>query len=613
MKNPTPPPAPRRARFGLPVRFKLLATFSVVLLAAIGTYLSLATTLFARDKLAYVYDANLALADGVAAQTQSSLQLLARMLQLTGRDVSRLSEAEREAAVRELFSIERDLLSVEVYERVDGSFERTDRFLHEALALEMAIRADDLDLSRQEHPLPVDAIAHVPGKLFIQNGSLPPDGVLLTVAVAQQTQGGVMILAADFRPDRLLRIMASSKMHATWMVDERGGLVMHADPARIVERGDWSSHPLVRAGLEERPDRGVKTFQRADGEEMLGAWARIPTGRLLVVTEIPREVALSASRQLVARSTLFAAAVLLMALIASIYLSRRLTDPIRRLRSAAEQIGLGRFDVPVEVHSRDELGELAESFNHMAQALKSAQIQLVRSEKMAVFGQLGAGITHEVKNPIAGIVGLAQVAQHSVDRPEKLKELLKMIETEGLRCTDILVNFLRFARQEPGARAMEPVSVNEAVSAAVKVFSHQLAATEVYVELHLDPSAPKVLGVSGELQQVLLNLAINAQQAMKGGGKVTIETRRDGDWAELRFTDDGPGIPEELRERIFDPFFTTKAPGEGTGLGLAVSYGIIRDHQGTITVESQVGQGTSFRIRLPLLGASGDREVARAS
>ncbi|MFN7134915.1 MAG: HAMP domain-containing protein, partial [Myxococcales bacterium] len=426
----------------------------------------------------------------------------------------------------------------------------------------------DVEQVRDERPLPLEAVLASPGMLFVQGFTLAPDVALLSLAVAHPGAERPLVVAALFRPDRLLRIVGASRMHETWIVDERGELVMHADVGRLLAPEGSAQHPLVREGLTARADRGVTTYARTDDAEvMLGAWSRVESARLLVLTQLPKRVALTATRELIVRSALFAAAVLLLALLASLYLSRRLTDPIRRLRAAAEQVGSGRFDVQLDTSQRDELGELAEAFAQMARALQTAQAQLIRSEKMAAFGQLGAGITHEVKNPVAGIVGLAQVAQKQLTRPDKVREILKLIESEGLRCSEILVNFLRFAREEPAVPERHLVDVNEVVTAAARMFSHQLAATEVSLSLRLAPDAPQVLGGTNELQQVLVNLAINAQQAMGRGGTVTIETGADDGWAWILFSDTGPGIPAHLRDRIFEPFFTTKQPGEGTGLG----------------------------------------------
>ncbi|HEY5600071.1 MAG TPA: ATP-binding protein, partial [Candidatus Manganitrophaceae bacterium] len=219
-------------------------------------------------------------------------------------------------------------------------------------------------------------------------------------------------------------------------------------------------------------------------------------------------------------------------------------------------------------------------------------------EKMAAFGQLGAGIAHEVKNPLAGILGYAQLALRKVDKESPLFKQLEIIEKETKRCKGIIENLMKFARQEKTEFA--PTDINQVVEDAVAIVDHQLTINRVKIEKILYPDLPKIKGNGNQLQQVLMNLMINAQQAMPEGGQVKVSTARVNGQAELRVADNGPGIPEEIRQKIFEPFFTTKPVGKGTGLGLSVSYGIVKDHGGQIGVESEVGKGTTFILTLPL-------------
>jgi two-component system, NtrC family, sensor kinase len=246
----------------------------------------------------------------------------------------------------------------------------------------------------------------------------------------------------------------------------------------------------------------------------------------------------------------------------------------------------------------DDLAAAAHALSTLATQLDELRSQLVQSEKLAAFGQLGAGITHEVKNPMTALVGFAQLAQRRIDDHAKVLELLKIIESEGLRCRDLLQSFLSFARANPAA--WERVDLNVLVSEAARLLKHQMSIHNVMLELELGPDAPGVHGSAAELKQVLINLCFNAQQAMPNGGTIWMSTSLASDgMGIIAVRDNGPGIPSGLREKIFDPFFTTKGPGEGTGLGLAVSQGIARAHKGTLTVESEDGKGATFYLRLP--------------
>jgi signal transduction histidine kinase len=259
------------------------------------------------------------------------------------------------------------------------------------------------------------------------------------------------------------------------------------------------------------------------------------------------------------------------------------------------------------------MGDLAGSFNQMAMelnardhALREAQAQLVQSEKMAAFGQLGAGIAHEVKNPLAGIQGIVQLSARSVDPDHPLAAQLAMIEKETKRCRAIIDNLLRFARQEKTVR--EPTVLADILNDTATLMRHQMSLHHVELRTEIEPGLPVIQAGANQLQQVLMNLLLNAEQAMeeRGHGTVTVSVRSAGEgFVELRVRDDGPGIPKHVQSRIFEPFFTTKPAGKGTGLGLSVTFGIVRDHGGRIDVEAVEGHGTTFTIRLPIAGPGG--------
>jgi signal transduction histidine kinase len=226
---------------------------------------------------------------------------------------------------------------------------------------------------------------------------------------------------------------------------------------------------------------------------------------------------------------------------------------------------------------------------------------------MAAVGQLSAGLAHEVKNPLAGILGFAQLSRRSLQNPETIAKNLDVIERETRRCTEIIGNLMRFSRQEPGERSA--TDVNVAVARAIGLVDHQLGLQKVQIETSLAEALPFAMCNANQIQQVVMNLMINAQQAMEpDGGKVRIRTRADSGRIFIEVEDEGPGVPPEIRARLFEPFFTTKRAGHGTGLGLSVSFGIVRDHDGDIFVSDAPGRGARFTIALPSrpdLGTSG--------
>jgi predicted Zn finger-like uncharacterized protein len=340
---------------------------------------------------------------------------------------------------------------------------------------------------------------------------------------------------------------------------------------------------------------------------MVGGLARIESSDLLAGVEIPKAAAYLAARELLNNLIVVSLALLIMSVIVSLFGARLITQPLVRLSGATRVVAKGQYDIQLESSSRDEIDDLAQSFNTMAseldfreKALKGAQAALVQSEKMAAFGQLGAGIAHEIKNPLAGILGLTQLSLRKIEQDSALAKNLSIIEKETNRCTTIIQNLLKFARQEKVA--FEAVEVNRVVEDSIAIVDHQLAMNRVTLKKNLAQEIPLISGNANQIQQVLINLMINAEQAMEGrAGDVTLTTsNQNSGYVQIQVRDTGPGIPEDLQAKIFEPFFTTKEVGKGTGLGLSVSYGIIQEHGGDIQVKSASGKGTAFNISLPI-------------
>jgi len=248
------------------------------------------------------------------------------------------------------------------------------------------------------------------------------------------------------------------------------------------------------------------------------------------------------------------------------------------------------------------------------QELKEAQAQLVQSAKMAAVGQLGAGVAHELNNPLGGILGYAQFILEKFKRPEfsvddfkNSSRYIESIEREAFRCKGIVENLLKFSRR-PISIKPEPLDINQSLHETLSIIGHQLKLKNINLILNLQEDLAKVTGITNQLQQVFTNLILNSQQAMQSGGELKITTQNILDEltkaptkVRIDFTDTGCGISEENLAHLFEPFFTTKQKDKGTGLGLAVSYQIIQDHKGTLEVTSQVGKGTTLTITLPAI------------
>lgn len=284
---------------------------------------------------------------------------------------------------------------------------------------------------------------------------------------------------------------------------------------------------------------------------------------------------------------------------------RTISRPLQRITVAAVRVTKGEYGTEIDMRrSNDEIGLLAESFNEMSrkmaddiEQLQKLNEQLIRTEKLAAMGTLAAGVAHEVNNPLASISSLIQMLQRRENLDAETKEKLKLISTQITRITQVTRDMMDFARVRPAAKS--PVDVNTILQTSLRLASFDKAFQHLNLKTDLNENLPKVFVDGDQLEQVFLNLLLNARDAMPTGGELSIKTFRSDGSIAVRIADSGVGIEEKNLKKIFDPFFSTKPTGEGTGLGLAVCYGIVTAHNGKIEVESNGDGGTSFLITLP--------------
>jgi PAS domain S-box-containing protein len=223
--------------------------------------------------------------------------------------------------------------------------------------------------------------------------------------------------------------------------------------------------------------------------------------------------------------------------------------------------------------------------------------QLLQAEKLSSIGLLAAGVAHEVNTPLAVITSNAQMLMRQMDPDDPRSRTLDKIIAQAFRASEIANNLLKFSRV--GGSECSDLDVNRVIKESLSLVEPMLKAARITVNSQLKPSLPAVYGNSGKLQQVFMNLIMNARDAMPRGGELSIATEAENSTVRVEVSDNGVGIPADHLNKIFDPFFTTKATSRGTGLGLAVTYGIIREHSGSIQVDSVVGRGTTFRLEFP--------------
>jgi len=317
------------------------------------------------------------------------------------------------------------------------------------------------------------------------------------------------------------------------------------------------------------------------------------------------------------------------------FAARRITRPLAVMVDATGKIASGDLAHRVRVESRDEIGQLARAFNRMTdelslahedltqwgktlerrvdertRELRETQDQLVVSEKLASLGKMAAGVAHEINNPLTTILLNSHLLLERPGLDASEAENLNIIAEETTRCAGIVGGLLDFARQTPSQAA--PTDINDIIERTLQLLEMQASVRNVRIERALDRSLPAIEIDKNKIQQVFSNLALNACEAMPAGGMLAVASllSRDGTHIEISFTDTGVGISKENIPRLFDPFFTTKS--FGTGLGLAVSYGIIRQRGGTILVRSEVGKGTVFTVRIPLADPQDQKPIEEA-
>jgi signal transduction histidine kinase len=307
-------------------------------------------------------------------------------------------------------------------------------------------------------------------------------------------------------------------------------------------------------------------------------------------------------------------------------ISQSIARPILKLRSLTQAVAGGDLDQTSGLQRSDEIGELAEAFDSMTQnlrertaetdrlyeeavrrnqdlaeanqRLRATQLQLIQSEKLAAIGQLTAGIVHDVKNPLTVIKGVAELLLYEEQLDVETRSELSLIRESALKANNIVSDLLKFSRQSKPEIGQQ--DMRETVEAALRLTTYLIRKAHVQVIKELSEQPVIMAYDLQQIEQVLVNIISNAIQAMPEGGTLRVNLSQVDSSAAIAIQDSGTGISPEHQSRIFDPFFTTKPEGEGTGLGLSVSYGIISNHSGRIEVESEVGKGSTFTITLPI-------------
>jgi two-component system, NtrC family, sensor kinase len=410
-----------------------------------------------------------------------------------------------------------------------------------------------------------------------------------------------------------------------------------------------SGRPLVKVDVPTR----ARVFHRADGSRALGIVTPIynepacsnaechahPAAQsVLGVIDVSLDLRTvdaeidSVKQRVLAISGVM---VLLISVFIILFTRRYVHAPIRKLVEGIRAVSVMHLDTPVEINSSEELGELARDFDAMrvqlneairqlneftqgleskveerTEELKAAHQKLLRTDRLASLGQLSASVAHEINNPLSGVLNLAMLMQRMVkedgippQRIEEFKKYLTQVINETSRVGRIVQDLLAFSRRSKPHQKADS-NLNGVISSTVSLIGHKLKLMAVSIELALDDNAPLITCDVSQMQQVLINLIMNAAEAAQGkpDGHVVVRTSPSAsrDSLILEVTDNGDGISPENIPKLYTPFFTTKGEGKGVGLGLAVVYGIVQAHGGDIELHSKVGEGTTFKVTLPV-------------
>jgi signal transduction histidine kinase len=461
--------------------------------------------------------------------------------------------------------------------------------------------------------------------------------VVLAVAFDPRLGGGKRILSAEVSLKRLGEHVAGLSSADTdfKLLDGRARLIA-AGSAHGTAKLEAQHLPGAREG--ELPGGETVAEYQSGGHAVIGAYAPAGPYGFGVLADKTVKAALLPLDDIRWATRLWIGVSALIGSVAAWAFARRMADRVEGLAEGSRQIASGNLETRIEKNAKDELGDLAVAFNDMAASLETARTKilhqtdeimawnetlemrveektrelrqaqdlLLRSRSLAALGELGAGVAHEINNPLAGVLGIAQLMLADLPPGHPARSMVQDIEAQALRIRKIVQNLLRFAQRQSG-EDFAAVDLPRVLDDAIELCGpSDLAGAGIEIVRRYATPTPAIRGSAMQLQQTFIQLIQNARVAMDHGGKITLETSvPDEKLVRVRIEDTGRGIASEHLPRVFDPFFTTKvgdpsADGTGVGMGLAVVHKTVEDHGGAIQVRSQVGEGTAFEMTFPI-------------
>jgi len=416
---------------------------------------------------------------------------------------------------------------------------------------------------------------------------------------------GVVVIDLDY--EKIIAMVNGIHMGEkgyAFLIDEQGRNIAHPkfEPMRF-HLGNYPDPSLKKLVLSMMTGASGWKPYTFENEEKVAAFAPIPIMRWSLAVTIPIDEFRKEALAIRTRVVQVVVITLIFAVAGVTILTYYLLKPVRTLVSATNRIAGGDLDHEIPIQSRDELGDLTGSFNRMVKNLARIQNELVRSEKLISLGRLSAGVAHEVRNPLNAMKGAIVYLQRKRLSDPLIREYTQLVREEIDRLSTFVTEFLYFARQ--AIPKPIPTDLNDLIVSTQTLFSEQAAKKDIRFHNQLSPSLPVMAIDPSQIEQVLVNVLINAMDAMPDGGDLTFSSRllkektsfSNGDRVRVTVEDNGTGIPSQHLQNIFDPFFSTKE--SGTGLGLPLSLGIVENHGGSLKITSHEGIGTAVIIEWP--------------
>jgi len=407
------------------------------------------------------------------------------------------------------------------------------------------------------------------------------------------------VLAAHANLERLSELMLErsglGETGETFLVNKSNLLITNTVFAPDGALKKWIFGEGAKWALEGKS--GVGLFIDYRGEPVIGAYQWLEDRKLALIAKQDQTEALAPINRLWNTIAVVAGLVFILVVGISVLLARQITNPLSKLAEYARGIGKGEYTAEVEIKGKDEVASVASHVKTMVRQILATQEQLVRHEKLVTLGQLAGGVGHELRNPLGAIKNAAYFLNMALEEPEpEVKEMLDVLEREVATSERIISSLLEFARPKPPTQ--RKVNVNDVLQEAL---SRITVPENIEVISQPDKSLPKILADPDQLAQVFANIILNGIQAMPKGGRLMVKSEiPSAGWVAISVTDTGAGIPEENLGKLFEPLFTTKA--KGIGLGLAFTSTLVEGNGGTIEVQSEVGKGSTFTVKLPIGG-----------